>query len=64
MELTTITVRAQPDALVKIYDETRDEVLYVDNTNTDGETTPVTLPSTGGKYFVDVTIFFDRPPAH
>ena len=61
MELTTITVRAQPDALVKIYDETRDEVLYVDNTNTDGETTPVTLPSTGGKYFVDVTIFDTSP---
>ncbi len=57
METTSITVRAASDALVKIYDETRDEVLFVDNTNEDGETTPVTLPPDGGHYFVDVTIF-------
>lgn len=57
METTSITVRAESDALVKIYDETRDEVLFIDNTNENGETTPVTLPPNGGHYFVDVTIF-------
>lgn len=57
MEPTVITVRAAPDALVKIYDETRDEVLYIDNTDADGATTPVTLPHANGHYFVDVTIF-------
>ena len=57
MEPTIVTVRATPDALVKIYDETHNEVLYIDNTNNDGETTPITLPTTGGQYFVDVTIF-------
>lgn len=56
MDTTTITVRAQPDALVKIYDETHDEVLYIDNTDDQGTTMPITLPSTGN-YFVDVTIF-------
>ena len=59
MEPTAITVRAQPDALVKVYDETRDEVLYIDNTNQDGETTPIILPSNGGHYYFDVTIFPD-----
>lgn len=56
MEPVTVTVRVAPDALVKIYDETRDEVLAIDNANADGETTPVTLPS-GGHYYIDVTIF-------
>ena len=56
METTSVTVRAASDALVKIYDETHDEVLYIDNTNEDGETIPVTLP-TPGHYFIDVTIF-------
>lgn len=56
METTSVTVRAKSDALVKIYDETRDEVLYIDNTNEDGETSSVTLPS-NGHYFIDVTIF-------
>ena len=60
MEPTVITVRATPDALVKIYDETRDEVLYIDNTDADGATTPVTLPHANGRYFVDVTIFHDH----
>ncbi len=54
---TTITVRATPDALVKIYDETRDEVLYIDNTDENGTTVPITLPPHGGNYFIDVTIF-------
>lgn len=63
MEPTKITVRAQPDALVKIYDETRDEVLYIDNTNSEGETHPVTLSNAGGNYFVDVTIFDESPTA-
>ncbi|MBO4726399.1 MAG: hypothetical protein J5598_02235 [Clostridia bacterium] len=57
MESTTVTVRTQPDALVKIYDETRDEILYIDNTDTDGTTAPINLPSDGGHYFVDVTTF-------
>ncbi len=60
METTTITVRATPDALVKIYDETRNEVVYLDNTNADGESAPVTLPATGGQFYIDVTIF-DNP---
>ena len=57
MEPTVITVRANPDALVKIYDETRDEVLSIDNADIDGTTPPVTLPSNGGRYFIDVTVF-------
>ena len=57
MEPTIVTVRAKPDALVKIYDETRDEVIYIDNTNDDGTTPPLTLPTNGGHYFIDVTIF-------
>ena len=61
MEPTTVTVRTPPDALVKIYDETRDEILYIDNTDTDGTTTPINLPTNGGHYFVDVTTF-DTPP--
>ena len=62
MEPTVVTVRADPDALVKIYNETRDEVIYIDNTNLDGESAPVTLPTAGGHYFVDVTVF-DTSPA-
>lgn len=62
MERTTVTVRAQPDALVKIYDETRDEVLYIDNVDPDGTTAPIPLPIGGGHYFVDVTIFDNTPP--
>lgn len=61
METTTVTVRANPDALVKIYDETRDEVLFVDNADNNGITAPVTLPTCGGHYFVDVTIFTPTP---
>ena len=57
MESTTVTVRTQPDALVKIYDETRDEIIYIDNTNTNGTTAPINLPGNGGHYFVDVTTF-------
>lgn len=53
---TIITVRTSPDALVKIYDETRDEVIYIDNTDDDNQTAPVTLPQ-GGNYYIDVTIF-------
>ena len=60
MEPTVVTVRVAPDALVKIYDETRDEVLYIDNADEDGQTAPVTLPKDGGRYFVDVTIY-DNP---
>lgn len=56
MEKTVLTVRATPDTLVKIYDETRDEVIYLDNADDDGTTTPVTLPA-GGHYFIDVTIY-------
>ena len=56
METTTVTVRAAPDALVKIYDENRDEVLYIDNTDEDGTTPPIALPLSGN-YFVDVTVF-------
>lgn len=61
MESTTVTVRTQPDALVKIYDETRDEIIYIDNTDTDGTTTPINLPA-GGHYFIDVTTFDDTTP--
>lgn len=60
MESTIITVRVAPDALVKIYDETRDEVIYIDNANQDGETVPITLPH-NGRYFIDVTIFPHEP---
>ncbi len=56
MEPTVVTVRVAPDALVKIYDETRDEVIYIDNADEDGQTAPVTLKN-GGRYFVDVTIY-------
>ena len=57
MKPTTITVRVTPNTLVKIYDETRDEVIYIDNPNEDGETAPVTLAKDGGHYFIDLTIF-------
>lgn len=59
MEATVVTVRVAPDALVKIYDETRDEVIYIDNADTDGQTAAVPLPH-GGRYFIDVTIY-DEP---
>ena len=63
MEPTTITVRAQPDALVKIYDDTRDKILYIDNADSaDGTTAPIELPTCGGHYFVDVTLFDPLPP--
>jgi len=57
MKPTTITVRVAPDTLVKVYDETRDEVIYIDNTNEDSETAPVTLHKDGGHYFIDLTMF-------
>ena len=57
MEPTVVTIRVAPDALVKIYDETRDEVIYIDNADDDGQTTPITLPSHGGSYLIDVTIY-------
>ena len=57
MEPIVVTVRAKPDALVKIYDETNNEVLAIDNTDDNGETKPVMLPINGGHYFIDVTIF-------
>ncbi len=60
MEPTVVTVRVAPDALVKVYDETHDEVIYVDNADDDGQTAPITLPH-GGRYFVDVTIFPTDP---
>ena len=56
MEPTVITVRVKPDALVKIYDEIRDEVIYIDNAGPDGTTTPITLPRPG-QYFIDVTVY-------
>ena len=56
MEPTVLIVRANPDALVKIYDETRDEVIYIDNADDNGTTAPITLPN-GGHYFIDVTIY-------
>lgn len=59
MEPTIITVRAKADALIKVYDETHDEVLYIDNTNNNGETTPINLPMNGGHFFIDVTTFPD-----
>ena len=57
METPTVIVRASSDALVKVYDETHDEVVYIDNTNDDGETAPITLPDPASHYFIDVTIF-------
>lgn len=57
MKPITITVRVAPDTLVKIYDETRDEVIYIDNTNDNGETTPVTLKHSDGHYYIDLTMF-------
>ena len=57
MEPTVITVRVDLDALVKVYDETNDEIVYIDNTNQDGETAPIKLDSQGGHYFIDITIF-------
>ncbi|MBO5229397.1 MAG: hypothetical protein J6B20_01180 [Clostridia bacterium] len=54
---TVITIRTTPDALVKIYDDTRDEVIYVDNVDEENQTAPVTLPASGGHYFIDVTVF-------
>jgi len=57
MKPTIITVRVAPDTLVKVYDETRDEVIYIDNTNEDGETAPVTLQQNGGHYYIDLTMF-------
>jgi hypothetical protein len=59
MEHTTITVRTNPDALVKIYDETHDEILYLNNTDDNGETTPINLPNSG-HYYLDITVF-DTP---
>lgn len=61
MEPTVVTVRVAPDALVKVYDETRDEVIYVDNADDDGQTAPITLPNGGGRYFIDVTLFPTDP---
>lgn len=61
MESTVITVRAEPDTLVKIYDETNDEIVYIDNTDNNGETTPIALPHNGGNYFIDVTIYSHHP---
>ncbi|MCQ2382148.1 MAG: hypothetical protein MJ054_02475 [Clostridia bacterium] len=57
MESTTVIVRAKADALVKVYDETSNEVIYIDNTNDQGETSPISLSHRGGHYFIDVTIF-------
>ena len=56
MDKTYLTVRATPDALVKIFDAKDDTVLYVDNTNEDGETARVPLPA-GGEYYIDVTMY-------
>ena len=56
MEQVEITVRVAPDALVKVYNQTRDEVVYVDNANANGETAPLRLPA-GDTYFIDVTVF-------
>ncbi|MCM1404147.1 MAG: hypothetical protein NC133_01390 [Prevotella sp.] len=56
MEPTVVTVRVAPDALVKIYDETRDEVIYLDNADDDGQTAPIPL-SHGGRYLIDVTVY-------
>jgi hypothetical protein len=60
MKPLTLTVRVAPDTLVKIYDETRDEVIYIDNTNDDGETTPVTLKNNDGNYYIDLTMFTEK----
>ena len=57
MKPTTITVRVAPDTLVKIYDETRDEVIYIDNTNEEGETAPILLKNGDGHYYIDLTMF-------
>ena len=64
MEPNIVTVRVKPDALVKVYDESRDEIIYIDNANSDGETAPITLPACGGRYFIDVTIFDSAPTPH
>lgn len=58
MDKTYLTVRAAPDALVKIFDAKDDSVLYVDNTDDDGETARVPLPA-GGEFYIDVTIYPD-----
>ncbi len=58
MEHTYLTVRATPDALVKIYNAQDDTVLYVDNTDANGETARVPLAA-GGEYYLDVTVFPD-----
>ena len=60
MKTTTITVRVAPDTLVKIYDETRDEVIYIDNTNQAGETTPIPLHKDGGNFYIDLTMFTEK----
>ena len=51
-----ITVRAQPDALVRVYRVDDDSVVYVDNTNEDGETARIGLDD-GAEYFIDVTTY-------
>lgn len=56
MATTSIKVRATPDALIKIYREDPEEVVYLDNTDENGETAPITLPD-GGKYYIDVTMY-------
>lgn len=58
MATTYITVRATPDALVKVYQEDPDEsVVFIDNTDEHGETTPIALNSDGGKYYIDITLY-------
>ena len=58
MATTYITVRATPDALVKVYQEApTEEVIFIDNTDEHGETAPIALPTDGGKYYVDVTLY-------
>lgn len=51
-----ITVRSQPDALVRVYRVDDDSVVYVDNTNEDGETARIGLDD-GADYFIDVTTY-------
>ena len=57
MEATVVTIRVDPDALVKVYDETNDEIIYIDNTDQNGTSAPIKLDTQGGHYFIDVTIF-------
>lgn len=55
MATTYIKVRSLPDALVKVYKEQPEAVIYLDNTDDNGETAKIPLAVDGSEYFIDIT---------